>query len=52
LGISQEMQELPGDLNPASYDPYEDEFIDLSDYDEEIQIKQGYAHQDLPGEAS
>ena len=36
LGISQEMQELPGDLNPASYDPYDnDEFLDLSDYDEE-----------------
>ena len=36
LGISQEMQELPGDLNPASYDPHEDDgFLDLSDYDEE-----------------
>lgn len=36
LGISQEMQELPGDLNPASYDPYDnDEFLDLSDYNEE-----------------
>ena len=38
LGISQEMQELPGDLNPASYDPFEDDddVIDLDDSNEEI----------------
>ena len=40
-GIAQEMHQFPGDLNPASYDPYtpfedeDDDEIDLGDYDEE-----------------
>lgn len=40
-GIAQEMNQFPGDLNPASYDPYtpfedeDDDEIDLGDYDEE-----------------
>ena len=36
-GIAQEMHQFPGDLNPASYDPFEDDddIIDLNDNNEE-----------------
>ena len=35
-GIAQEMHQFPGDLNPASYDPFEDDddVIDLDDYED------------------
>jgi len=37
-GIAQEMHQFPGDLNPAAYDPFEDDddVIDLDDNHEEI----------------
>ena len=37
-GIAQEMHQFPGDLNPAAYDPFEDDddVIDLDDSNEEI----------------
>ena len=37
-GIAQEMHQFPGDLNPASYDPFEDDddVINLDDSNEEI----------------
>ena len=45
-GIAQEMHQFPGDLNPASYDPYNstmdnDEVIDLDDY-EDSEVGQVY----------
>ena len=35
-GIAQEMHQFPGDLNPAAYDPFEDDddVIDLDDYED------------------
>lgn len=39
LGVAQEMHQFPGDLNPASYDPYnpsvdDDDVINLDDYED------------------